>query len=412
MAEIRAGDFMEAKAYWVGLSRVYGLGPKRFQLLMKHFGSPERVWRSKEAELAQVLGRTSPVVQNLLQCRATLDLEKELADLRERKIQVLTLEDAAYPVNLLQIYDPPPVLYVKGALAPEDAKAVAVVGSRRATPYGKAIADQLAYDLAQAGITVVSGLARGVDTCGHRGALRCGGRTLAVLGCGADVVYPRENRELFEEIAAKGAIISEFPLGTPPEATNFPVRNRIISGLSLGILVVEAAEDGGALITADFALEQGRDVFAVPGAITNRYSRGTNRLIKEGAKLVEGVADILEEYPAIMLAPQSAAPEQLSFPLDPDLNSERSDEKKKAANRPAAKARTLANLDEPDPAELSPAEKQLLSRLSLEPVVVDKLIADSGLTPSQVISILMFLEMRGLVQQLPGRRYVLGKNFI
>jgi len=308
---------MDAKAYWVGLNRVYGLGPKRFQLLRKHFGSPERVWKSKESELAKILGQNSPVVQNILKCRATLDLEKELANLEERKIQVLTLEDTAYPVNLLQIYDPPPVLYVKGVLAQEDAKAVAVVGSRRATPYGKAVADQLAGDLAQAGITVVSGLARGVDTCGHRGALRCGGRTLAVLGCGVDVVYPRENQELFEEIAAKGAIISEFPLGTPPEASNFPVRNRIISGLALGVLVVEAAEDGGALITADFALEQGRDVFAVPGAITNRYSRGTNRLIKDGAKLVEGVADILEEYPAFKLTPESAAPMQLTLPWIP-----------------------------------------------------------------------------------------------
>ncbi len=259
---------------------------------------------------------------------------------------------------------------------------------------------------------MVSGLARGVDTCGHRGALRCGGRTLAVLGCGVDVVYPRENRELFEEIAAKGAIISEFPLGTPPEATNFPVRNRIISGLALGVLVVEAAEDGGALITADFALEQGRDVFAVPGAITNRYSRGTNRLIKEGAKLVEGVADILEEYPALKLTPENTAPTQLILPLDPGSDGENTGEKKKSADRPAAKMRTLAKLDEPDPVKLSPAEKQLLSRLSLEPIVVDNLIADSGLTPSQVISILMFLEMRGLVQQLPGRRYVLGKNFI
>jgi DNA processing protein len=224
------------------------------------------------------------------------------------------------------------------------------------------------------------------------------------------VVYPRENRELFEEIAAKGAIISEFPLGTPPEATNFPARNRIISGLALGVLVVEAAEDGGALITADFALEQGRDVFAVPGAITNHYSRGTNRLIKEGAKLVEGVADILEEYPALMLTPQSTAPEQLSLSLDSGLNFGKISEKKKSANRPAAKARTLANLEESEPVNLGPAEKQLLSQLSLEPVVVDKLIADSGLTPSQVISILIFLEMRGLVQQLPGRRYVLGKK--
>ena len=208
MADIRAGGFMDAKAYWVGLSRVYGLGPKRFQLLMKHFGSPERVWLSKETDLAQVLGRTSPVVQNLLKCRATLDLEKELADLEERKIQVLTLEDAAYPANLLQIYDPPPVLYVKGTLVPEDVKAVAVVGSRRAT-LGKAIADQLAYDLAQAGITVVVDWPE-VDTCdtGRLAVRRSdpGGFRLW-RGCG---LSPRKP-ELFEEIAAKGAIISEFP---------------------------------------------------------------------------------------------------------------------------------------------------------------------------------------------------------
>jgi len=400
---------MDAKAYWVGLTRVYGLGPKRFQLLLNKIGTPEKIWNSKEVELAAVLGRTSPVVQNILKCRATLDLEKELAALEDYQVQVITLQDPEYPVNLLNIYDPPPVLYVRGSLSKEDSRSVAVVGSRRATPYGRAMADRLAGDLAREGFTVVSGLARGVDTYGHQGVLKAGGRTIAVLGCGVDIVYPRENQSLFEEIVAKGAVISEFPLGTPPEATNFPARNRIISGLSLGVLVIEAAEDGGALITADFALEQGRDVFAVPGPITNRYSRGTNRLIKDGAKLVEGVEDIVEEYVEEKRRDKVIqVPQQLSL----DLTSISAADVKTINNQPQGQSYSEEKLERLIQAELNREEGILLGLLSLDPVMVDNLIAGSGLTPHQVNSILMFLEMRGFVQQLPGRRYILGKNFI
>lgn len=370
---------MYKKAYWIGLTRVNGLGPKRFQLLLKKFGDPETVWKAGENSLAEVLGAHSPVLKNLLECRDSLDLTKEITMLERNEVRVLTLADPEYPVRLLNIHDPPPVLYLRGSLPGPDAKTMAVVGSRRATPYGKAVAEQLGYDLTVNGFVVVSGLARGIDTCAHRGALKAKGPTIAVLGCGVDIVYPRENKGIFQEIIENGAIISEFPLGTPPEARNFPARNRIISGLSLGVVVVEAAEDGGALITADFALEQGRDVFAVPGPITSRYSRGTNRLIKEGARLIEGVADIIEEYPLVGGCLPSKPTEQLSWPVEEPLT-----------NRIA----------------LSEEERVLVELLSLDPVAVDHLIAVSGLTASRVNSILMFLEMKGLVRQLPGRRYI------
>ena len=386
---------MDKKAYWIGLHQVPGLGPKRFQLLLDRFKHPKEVWHARESHLAEVMGKNSSVFKNLLECRQSLDLTAVCTELERRGVTVLTLEDPAYPSSLRNIYDPPPVLYVLGSLEEVDSLALAMVGSRRATPYGKAVAERLAGQLAQKGFTIVSGLARGIDTAGHRGALKAKGRTVAVLGCGVDIVYPRENKHLFEQITNNGAVISEFPLGSPPIPLNFPARNRIISGLSLGVVVVEAAENGGALITTDFALEQGRDVFAVPGPITSQYSRGTNNLIKEGARLVQGVEDVIEEYLSRFPTLLGNPPQQVSWQSLEGFGEENP--------RVSSKIEDTA---------LNSEEKILLQLISLEPISIENLIAESGLTPSRVNSILMILEMKGLVNQLPGRCYIRQEKII
>ncbi|MBI4280006.1 MAG: DNA-protecting protein DprA [Armatimonadetes bacterium] len=283
---------------------------------------------------------------------------------------MLAPADAAYPAGLRNIYDPPPVLYLRGRLVPEDVLAVAVVGTRRPTPYGLAAAERIAGDLARAGLTVVSGLARGIDGAAHRAALRAGGRTVAVLGCGVDVAYPPEHRRLIDDMVRHGAVLSEFPPGTPPRRQHFPRRNRLISGLSLGVVVVEGAEDSGALITADFALDQGREVFAVPGPIFAPQSRGPHWLIAQGARLVADAADILEELGMRQSVPGGAP----------------------------AGARCGA---------LSGEEAAVLARLSWEPTPVDRIVEEVGRPIAEVTPVLLALELRGLVQQVAGQRYVL-----
>jgi len=286
-------------------------------------------------------------------------------------VRVITFLAEEYPKLLLEIPDPPPYLYVKGELRGSET-AVAIVGSRRASTYGMHTTTRLASDLAGHGITVVSGMARGVDTAAHRGALSSGGRTIGVLGCGIDVIYPPENRRLFEEMASSGAIVSEFPLGTLPLAENFPRRNRIISGMSRGVLVVEAMEKSGSLITAQYALEQGREVFAIPGNINSGASRGTNRLIKDGAKLVEGVEDILEELPHRIGTAAAAG---------------------------AAPAPDFA---------LTPKEAAVYTLLAEAPRHIDDVIVKSGLTVGDVSAILLALELKGAVMQLPGKIFAIS----
>jgi DNA processing protein len=305
---------------------------------------------------------------SLVHRRAELNLREELARLQEQDIKYVTIEDGEYPRLLRNIFDPPPALFVRGSLSRLGEQAVAVVGSRRPTPYGLAVAEKLGEELARAGLAVVSGMARGIDSAAHRGALAAGGMTVAVLGCGVDVVYPRENRRLMEEIIRSGAVVSEFPPGSPPEAWHFPVRNRIISGLSRATVVVEAAEKSGALITADLALEQGREVMAVPGPVTSPQSRGPNQLIKQGARLVEGAEDILEELGMTCLF---SAGERQS-PALPRLTAD---------------------------------EEAVYGTLSTEPLPVDVVVEKTGLAVQQVLSALMFLEVKGLVRQFPGRLY-------
>lgn len=360
------------KAYIMGLSQVEGMSPRRLEYLLKVFASAEAVWKASSDQLQKLPGIPREVTNAIIVKRKELDPVEHLVCLQKRGIRVVFKGENDYPVLLNYIYDPPPVLYVRGELDPVSLKTVAVVGARKATPYGLAVAEKLGRDLAEQDFCVISGMARGIDSAAHRGALAGGGKTIAVLGCGLNVVYPRENLRLMEEIAGSGAVISEFPMDAPPAARHFPRRNRLISGLSRGVVVVEAEEKSGSSITVDFALEQGREVFAVPGPVTGKLSRGPHRLIKMGAKLVENVSDILDELGVIQATPQK---DKIS-------------------------AHLLAGLTD--------AEKELYHLLSFEPVQGDELIHQSGLPGQDVMASLLGMEIKGLIKQLPGQRYVLS----
>jgi DNA processing protein len=292
--------------WWLALNRVRGVGPVRFQLLLEAFGSARAAWGASSADWRAV-GIDERTAAFFARQRAKIQPEAELETLARLRVAALRLMDPAYPRLLKEIPAPPPLIYVRGRLEPGDELALAVVGTRRVTAYGRTVTERLAGELAAQGVTVVSGLARGVDTCAHTAALAAGGRTIAVQGCGPDLVYPPENARLAARIVEQGAVVTEFPPGAQPEAGNFPARNRIISGLTLATLVTEAPKASGALITARFAAEQGRDVFAVPGAITSPGSAGTNRLIQDGAKLIMEVEDALAELNL------SQAPQQMEL---------------------------------------------------------------------------------------------------
>lgn len=370
VGEIRdgEGDVMDPDAlrYYIGFNMVQGIGPARLRRLLDVFGDVESAWQAS-AEALRRAGLDQRSLRNLLETRECVDLDRELRRVEAAGVRVLTWEDPDYPRLLREIPDPPPVLYVRGRLEPEDAWAVAVVGTRRASAYGKEVTRRLVDTLARSGITIVSGLARGIDGVAHWAALDAGGRTIAVLGCGVDRVYPPEHRELARRIAQQGALVSEYPLGTPPEARNFPPRNRIISGLSLGVLITEAGKGSGALITADYAAEQGRDVFAVPGSILAAGSSGTNRLIQDGAKMVLEAADILRELNLTMVAEQAEARQVL-----PETE----------------------------------VEATLLAHLGAEPVHVDDLGQAVGLPIAEVTSTLALMELKGMVRQVGGMKYV------
>jgi len=352
--------------HWVALSLAPGVGSVLFKRLTQTFGSPEKVLKAPPTKLARVEGIGPKVVESLRKFDWKPRVEKELRSAGKIGARIVTWEDEEYPPNLKNIYDPPPLLYILGSLLPQDQLAVAVVGSRYPTTYGKAAAERISMGLSGRGVTVVSGLARGLDSCAHQGALSAGGRTIGVLGCGIDITYPPENRELFRRVAAQGAVLSEFPLGTPPDSDHFPIRNRIISGLSLGVAVVEATLRSGSLITARFALDQGRDVYAVPGNVDSARSEGTNRLIKEGAKLVTRAEDILEE----ILPYQEPSPREA--PRQPQLSEE---------------------------------ETRVFSALSREPIHIDEVIAQSTLSSARVSAILLSLELAGHIRQFPGLRF-------
>jgi DNA processing protein len=355
--------------FWLALKNVPHVGNVTFRRLLDHFGSPEKVLSASEPELAAVKGILPAIVASVLQHDGISWAKEELESIQKCGASLVTFLAPDYPKLLRQLPDPPPYLYVKGALRNPDT-AIAIVGSRQASGYGIATTQKLARELARHGITVVSGMARGVDAAAHRGALMENGQTIGILGCGIDIAYPRENRALFAEMATRGALVSEFPMGTLPLAENFPRRNRIISGISRGILVVEAAEGSGSLITAQCALEQGRDVYAIPGNIHSSNSRGTNRLIKQGAKLVETVEDILEELP------QKNGTSEPS-PLEP---------------------RTT----------FSPQEAAIFSLLSAGTLHIDEIVTRSALKVGEVSAILLRLELNGIISQLPGKHFLLA----
>ncbi|MGE0824094.1 MAG: DNA-processing protein DprA [Candidatus Binatia bacterium] len=360
--------------YWLALRLVRGIGNVTYRELLAQFSTPAAILRAEFSSLVDA--GTHPTVARAI---TTFDqwqtVEQELKKLARNGVRLVTRMDAEYPINLTHLHDPPPFLYVKGTLIPEDRFAVAIVGSRAASAYGRTMAQELASGLAEKGITIVSGLARGIDAEAHRATLAAGGRTIAVLGSGVDVIYPSEHRSLALDISKKGAIISEFALGSKPDAMNFPYRNRVISGLTLGTVVIEAAEKSGSLITARCALEQNREVFAVPGNVTSGRSRGPHQLIKEGAKLVETVDDILSEI----------APGLISTPTQSSVS-------------------VMVDLE--------PDEEQLVGIFDSDPLHVDMLIAKSGLSAPRVLELLLGLELRGIVSQLPGTHFMLTSAHI
>ncbi len=364
---------MEDKDYWLALNLVPGVRTADLYRLVKHFESPEEVFEAPLEELGQVEDLNPKIAAKVKEFSWKQPLEKELAQIEKHGISIITLDDPAYPEHLKAIFDPPLVLYVKGDIQPQDYYSIAIVGSRRNTSYGRLIAEELAIKLSECGLTIVSGMARGIDSAAHRGTLKSGGRTLAVLGCGLDVVYPPENHELMRSISESGAVLSELPLSTPPYAYNFPIRNRIISGLSVGVVVVEAAVRSGTMITVGCALEQGREVFAVPGQVTSRYSHGTHAIIKQGAKLIETADDILDELKL-----------QLAGLIT------------KADAAGGKKA---------DAEDLTSEEKTVLELLPYDLVHVDELIINSDLPANKILGVLMTLEMKGCIMQAPGKMF-------
>ncbi len=381
----------EEELHWLALRLVAGLGARGAVRLLERFGFPQAVFRASRSELEEA-GLSGAVAQSIASGCAFEEAVLQHRKMRESGVDLVPLRDPRYPPLLREIYDPPVVLFARGRLELFQAPMLAVVGTRRPTPYGTAVSERLAADLAGAGLVIVSGMARGIDTAAHRGALSADGETVAVFGCGADVIYPAENRGLAAEIARKGLVVSEFPMGTPGQPQNFPVRNRIISGMSLGVLVVEGAQYSGSAITARLAMEQGREVFAVPGNITSKMSWGPNLLIKQGAKLVQEAGDVLVELP---VAERRRLAERVR------------------SRRPAAEMQAADGTANSRQASLAlePAGEVARSVLALCRVdaathldeILDKLERFSS---SEVIAALFELEMAGLVRQLPGKNFV------
>ncbi|MEK7443161.1 MAG: DNA-processing protein DprA [Chloroflexota bacterium] len=365
---------MSDRKFWIAFNRVKGIGPAKLRALLDHFGDLESAWRAPRIDLHEA-GLDKRAIESLEAARKGMNLEQLEDDVARANARMICWDDDDYPKRLREIDNAPPVLYVRGNLVEKDDWAVAIVGTRRATSYGKEVTRELATALAASGVTIVSGLARGIDAAAHVAALEAGGRTLAVLGSGLDIIYPAEHQTLAEKIIDHGALISDYPLGTPPDANNFPPRNRIISGLSLGAVIVEAGEESGALITADFAVEQGREVFAVPGSVFNRNSLGPNRLIQNGAKLITSAEDVLEELNLRMASHHAEAREQLSL------------------------------LDSADD-----AERKILSQLSAEPLHADELSVAMSLPIATISSMLAMMELKGMVRQVGGMTYVAARE--
>lgn len=363
-----AGTDRDESRYWAGFHRVQFIGPTRIDRLLRKFGSLQAAWDASPTALRAVLDERS--VESLLTTRRRLDLDAMMERYAASGVTVVTRLDPGYPRLLAEIPAPPPVLYVRGTLLEQDATAVAIVGTRRATAYGREVSDRLGTELAAAGVTIVSGLARGIDAAAHQAALRAGGRTIAVLGSGPDVIYPPEHRHLAEQVIATGAVVSDYPPGRKPDAQNFPARNRIISGLSLGVIIAEAPARSGALITADFAADQGREVFVVPGSILSGSGAGGLRLLRDGARLIGSAEDVLEDLR--LLERSSPAASQLSLAFE------------------------------------SEQERRLHALLTGEGQHIDDLAAALNLPIGDVSALLLTMELKGMVRNSGAQHYVRG----
>ena len=362
----------ESIKYWMALKSVKGIGSVAIKRLLERFKSPSRVFAATKEALLEVKGITTKIAEDILSFKGWKKINEEIASAESLGISILCWEDKKYPENLLSLHDPPPLLYLLGELKESDTVALAMVGSRMASSYGLETTKNFSRALAGAGVTIISGLARGIDSVAHKGALQVEGRTIAVTGCGLDIIYPPENRSLFSEIKERGAILSEFPLGTPPEACNFPRRNRLISGLSMGVVVVEASLKSGSLITARYALEQGREVYAIPGNVNSMKSRGTNNLIKDGAKLVELPEEVLMDF-----LPQYGRQKSCSKEHPPkEINLSFNDR-----------------------------ENNIFSQLTLDPIHIDDLVKKCMMDITEIASVLLSLELMGAVTQHPGKMF-------
>jgi DNA processing protein len=372
----------EDTQFWLGLTKLEGLGVRGAHRLVEHFGSPQAAYMASLTEL-ESCGMPARVAQSILAQAGLKEAARDLEASAKAGCQVVAYSSDDYPPRLKQIPDPPLVLYVRGDVKVLSRHALAIVGTRRPTAYGSQVAQRLARDLAQRQLVIVSGLARGIDSAAHRGALEAAGKTVAVLGSGIDVIYPRENKRLAEQVVECGALISEFPPGTSPAPENFPIRNRTISGLALGVLVVEAAEYSGSLITARLALEQNREVFAVPGNITSAQSFGPNHLIKQGAKLVDEWMDVVEEFPA-----------EVRMQLLPPV---------KASDESAATPQTGLLFEQ----SLTPDQKVVFEVLRADqPLFVDAILTSTEIPQARVMTALLELEMAGVIRQLPGKNFI------
>jgi DNA processing protein len=369
---------MDQREAYIVLNMIEGLGPVSVRRLIECLGSPEAILNADSEELMQARGVGAKLALSIITQRDGINVADEIREAANEGARIVTQLDDEYPQALKAIHDPPLALYIRGCILPADARAIGIVGSRSTSHYGLSAADRLAYQLGQVGFTVVSGLARGTDTAAHSGALKSGGRTLAVLGGAIDCLYPPENEALAGKIAKHGAVISEYPMGRQADRMTFPYRNRIISGLSMGVLLIESDLKGGSMHTADAAMEQGRTVFALPGRIDTPGARGPHRLIKNGAKLVESVDDILEEY---------------EFLIPPH-------------EREAPAAFTAARPDVP----MTEVESAIVEALWNEPLDVDSLAREAGLKSQELSGILLGLEMKRVVRMLPGRFVELSED--
>lgn len=388
----------EDAKYWLALKSLEGVGNTLVGPLLERFGSPASVFSAPVHELAGVRGMSRKIAEAILAFSDWDGILRQIDGLNQAGFRVVTFLDECYPKNLLNMYDRPALLYVAGVLNSDDIS-IAVVGSRHASTYGRYTTDRISRELALRGVTIVSGMARGIDSCAHRGALAAKGRTIAVLGSGLDVIYPPENKKLFDAIVQQGAVISEYPPGTPPLPFHFPARNRIISGMSWGVLVVEAGEKSGSLITAKLAMEQGREVFAIPGPIDSASSRGANSLIKQGAKLIENVDDILEE-----ILPQLEQPA-----VKPVSPCRKALETESGPEKPVNDGKIRPAAPEKDEGNLSLADRKILEAIAGGKTHADDIIAQTGFPPAEVMSALIVLELNGRVEQHPGKWFTLKK---